>query len=210
MNLGSLAPLAYSLVALFFAMVLPSGANDRGGPIQIPFLRSDRLSWYERMNKLQLLWVASHGVFAISMLAATFMRSPLWAVSFFSVVGFSWAISSRVPYSILSNELCSLHTMEGYEHFLARRQGLVHGLHNVAICLPQIMIMLVMGVFFKATEKNEDLESKTTDEQFLDVALFLRLGSLFSLAAMYYATQLQPVARIPEGLECQYILMEET
>jgi hypothetical protein len=168
------------------------------------------MSWYGCISYPHNLWIASQGIFAISVLGATFVKSPLGVVILLSVVGFSWAISSRVPYSILSSELCSLHPMEDGEHFLARRQGLVHGLHNVAICLPQIIIMLLMGVFFKVTEKNEDSGSRGSDEQFRDVALFLRLGGLLALAATYYATKLGRTTSVQDAYECQQMLMEAT
>ncbi|KAL3707263.1 hypothetical protein TMatcc_005240 [Talaromyces marneffei ATCC 18224] len=207
-DLGSLAPLSYSLVALLVAIVLPSGAYGKKESIKMA--RSEKLSWHESISNPYNLWIASQGVFAISMLGATFAKSPLEAVILFSVVGFSWAISSRVPYSILSNELCSRHPIEDGEQFLTRRQGLIHGLHNVAICLPQIIIMLLMGVFFKITEENGNSGSRASDEQFLDVALFLRLGGLFSLAATYYATKLGRTTSVQDEYECQQILMEET
>lgn len=137
------------------------------------------------------------------------MKVPLEAVILFSIVGFSWAISSRVPYSILSNELRSLRQTEDGEQFLARRQGLVHGLHNVAICLPQIIIMLLMGVYFKITEKNGNSGSRTDDEQFLEVAMFLRIGGLISLFATYYATKLAQIAWVQDESDCQQFLMED-
>lgn len=69
--------------------------------------------------------------------------------------------------------------------------------------------MLLMGIYFKLTEKNGDSGSRTNDEQFLDVAMFLRIGGLFSLFATYYATKLARVAWVQDECDCQQILMED-
>lgn len=121
-DLGSLAPLSYSLVALLVAMILPTGAH--GMRSSIPIARFDRSSWYNFITNPYNLWVASQGVFAITMLGATLVKEPLEAVILFSIVGFSWAISSRVPYSVLSNELRSLDPTEDGEPFFGEETRL--------------------------------------------------------------------------------------
>ncbi|EED19146.1 sucrose transport protein, putative [Talaromyces stipitatus ATCC 10500] len=195
-NMGALAPLVYSIVALLIAIVLPSQTLSTRDSTAT--LGRGPLSWYRIIITPRNLWIASHGVFTIAMLGTFFVRSALGTVLLFSLVGFTWAISSRIPYSLLGDELSRSYSRDNdddgdeEEDSFTTRQGLIHGIHNIAICLPQIIIMLVMGLFWVITEKKTASHDETVEHQkFLGIVWFLRLGGLFSLGAMYYTTKLR-------------------
>lgn len=116
------------------------------------------------------------------MIGTFFVTSQSGNVLLFSMVGISWAITARVPYSLLGDELSrgssrwSDDVAEASDH-----QGLVYGLHNLAICLPQIFMMALMGLAWLFMPTNDDVSG---------VVWFLRLGGLSAFAAAYAATRL--------------------
>lgn len=214
--MGALAPLVYSIAALLIAMVLPSqtlSIRDSTATFGVP-----PVSHYRTITTPRNLWIASHGVFAISMLGTFFVRSALGTVILFSIVGFTWAVSARIPYSLLGDELSRSYARdvddddEGNEEDLfTAKQGLIHGIHNIAVCLPQIIIMLIMGLFWVIAEKKTTSPDGTTEHQkFLGIVWFLRLGGLFSLSAMYHTTKLrQWDHKRVGGIEYDEVPMEE-
>ena len=68
------------------------------------------------------------------------------------------------------------------DNVLSNQSGLIYGVHNFFICLPQFLITLGMGAqwMLSAVEKGSD------DEQDLD--LVLRLDGAFALMAMCIST----------------------
>lgn len=194
--MGALAPLVYSIMALLISVVLPSPILSTSGSTAT--LEPGSLSWYEIITAPRNLWMASHAVFAISMFGTIFIRSAFGTVLLFSFVGFSWAINSRIPYSLLGHELSRSYSYDmdndgrKEEESYTTRQGLIHGIHNMAICLPQVIIMLAMGIVWLITGSDNESHSETAEIQTsLGIVWFLRLGGVFSLCAMYYTTKLR-------------------
>lgn len=190
--MGSLAPLFYSVVALFIAMTLPCQTS-------VTTVESNSSSGHWYLLNPQNLWIVSHGLFAVSMLGTFIVESAMGTVLLFSIVGFSWAITSRVPYSLLGDELSRsrIYTDDEEEDYLADRQGLIYGIHNFAVCVPQVIIMLVMVFFWIFTEEVHGNHGEGRDrdvEEFLGVVWFLRLGGLSALVAMYFAIKLRQCA----------------
>jgi hypothetical protein len=150
------------------------------------------------------------------MIGTVFVRSALGTVILFSLVGFTCAISSRIPYSLLGEELArsrahDYNDDDEAEDYYRTRQGLIHGIHNIAICLPQVIIMLIMGLFWVITEKETVSHNGSVENQkFPDVVWFLRLGGLFSVGAMYYTTKLHQRTQNRVGsIEYDEVHMEE-
>lgn len=115
------------------------------------------------------------------MMGTFFFTSATETVLLFSIVGFSWAVTSRLPYVLLGNEL-SIPPAYWDEEELSASQGLIYGLHNLAICLPQILMIALMGLVW--------LLGKSTDGS-LNVVWFLRLGGVCSFVGAYFATKLE-------------------
>ncbi|KAK1760006.1 major facilitator superfamily domain-containing protein [Echria macrotheca] len=168
---GALAPLSYSTVSLFTALLLPNiSATDTGG-------------WTTILFRPQNLWLVSNLIFGFAMLGTIFVNTATGTVLLFSVVGISWAITHRVPYSLLGDEL-SQESPEGRtQEDLSRSHGLVYGVHYMAICLPQIFIMSVMSVVWMSADM--------TGGSALGVVWFLRLGGVSALLAAYCTTRLE-------------------
>ncbi|KAI4603051.1 hypothetical protein KJ359_005841 [Pestalotiopsis sp. 9143b] len=173
-NLGALTPLLYSAVSIFVTFLWGSQSSDDGASFRI----SDDFALTDRD-----IWVGSHYIFGTAMVGTFFVSSPFGNVLLFSMVGISWAVTARVPYSLLGQELSrgssrwSDDAAEASDH-----QGLVYGLHNLAICLPQILMMALMGVAWLFMPTNDGISG---------VVWFLRLGGLSAFAAAYAATRLK-------------------
>lgn len=168
---GALAPLSYSAVSLLMAFLWTSQSSKDGSVFKF----SNTLSITDRD-----IWIGSHCIFGWSMLGTFFVTSALGTVLLFSAIGISWAVTARVPYSLLGQELSRGSTHLGEED-VSDHQGLIYGLHNLAICLPQILMMALMGLVWLFTQ---------TSDGIVGVVWFLRLGGLSAFAAAYFATRL--------------------
>lgn len=185
---GLLALLVYTTVALVASIVLP-----------VLVTASRRVS-------MRGLWILSQAVFGVSMLGTFLTASSLGTIALFGISGFSWAVSAWIPYALLGAEASSSspraqayelaasaesHADEGKcydgedtgEGCLSNDVGLVYGIHNLAICLPQILVTLAMGV--ERMLAGQTAQDQTGPET--NLAWVFRFAGVFSLVAMYVA-----------------------
>ena len=191
-KVGALTLLVFSTMALFAALLLPTLVSAR------------------KYFTMRHLWITSHGVFGLSMLGTFVIKSTAGTVLLFGIVGYSWAASVWIPYALLGAETSSpLPPRQGPglvttnedgmdeekyrggdgaygddDNDLSRQSGLIFGVHNFFICLPQILITVGMGVQWTLS----GVDKGNGDEQDLDLVWVLRLGGVFALMAMYIAT----------------------
>ncbi|EED20599.1 hypothetical protein TSTA_038100 [Talaromyces stipitatus ATCC 10500] len=121
------------------------------------------------------------------------VHSATGTMILFATVGIIWALNCRIPYSLLGDEL--------YESSpLAERQGLVHGVHNIMICLPQILVTTLMATTWLIAEAERD---------FGGVGWFFRLAGLSAFVALYFTTKVREQDHYDAvGLPEAYILDE--
>ncbi|KAH8899815.1 MFS general substrate transporter [Thozetella sp. PMI_491] len=184
-NMGALAPLVHSTISLSVAALWPSQSFSKVASATSLTARN--------------IWAASNFLFGIAMLGTFFITSALGTVLLFGSVGVGWAVTSRVPYSLLGDEL-SRPSSEWGEEDLSDRQGLIYGIHNLAICLPQIIMMSMMGIIWMSTG---------TKDSSLGVVWFLRLGGLFALIAVGFCTRLDERVEYEKTSEYTAIPLEE-
>lgn len=188
-GIGSLMLLAFSTVALASAVSIPA-----------------LISIHSYLS-IRNFWTASQGLFGFSMLATFIIRSTIGTIWLFSIIGFSWAASVWIPFTLLGAEISArsssnpgvVSAMEDLldeektyhvrnEHGdiedLASRQGLVYGLHNFSICLPQMLITLGMGLHSMLSAAKGSGYAEQDDQ----IVWSLRLGGLFALVAMFLTT----------------------
>ena len=103
------------------------------------------------------------------MLGTFFIHSSLGTLMLFGAVGFSWAVSSRIPFAVLCAE-ASTYTVD-----LPDQLGVIYGIHNLSICLPQIFICL--GTFVTSLVSSEHLN--------FSVVWTLRVGGVCAFVASY-------------------------
>ena len=193
-RVGSLTLLGFSTVALFAAISLPSLVSAR------------------KYFTMRHLWLASQGILGFSMLATFVFTSTMGTVFLFSIVGFSWAASVWIPYALLGAEISpcpsqrqgpgpvsvteNCHDQEKGHHShgeygddvdVSSQPGLIYGMHNFSICLPQMLVTLGMGVQSMLSADN----SNGYNEHDLSVVWVLRLGGCCALVATYLATGIE-------------------
>lgn len=183
-RIGSLVLLTFSAVALFAAIFLPTLAS------------------ISRFFTLRRIWIVTQALFGCSMLATLMFTSTIGLIPLFSLVGIHWAASNWIPFALLGTELSSRRQLSDefdddekyqdptaihgdYQSF-STHPGLIYGLHNLCICLPQILVTMGMGVVSIASDLDQG-------EETWKLAWILRLGGMFSFVAMYLATKLHDV-----------------
>ena len=189
---GLIALLVYSSVSLFSSVALPY------------------LVTFRRLFTMRRLWIASQAIFAISTLGTFITRSSTGTIVLFGIVGFCWAVTAWVPYALLGAETTYLPLPQGnqlevldndqedeYKYHedeeecnevsLSNDAGLVYGIHNLSICLPQILITTGMGLErILAGEKAKDHTDPDSN-----LVIVFRLAGVFALVAMYIARWVQ-------------------
>lgn len=190
-RIGALTLFVFSIIALFAALLLPALVSAR------------------KYFTMRHLWITSHGVFALSMLCTFVIKSTTGTVLLFGTVGFSWAAAVWIPYALLGAQTsCPSPLRQGPDLVtttednvdeekhsggdvaygndnddLSGQSGLIYGVHNFFICLPQLLVTLGMGVQSILSAANEG----SGDEQLGVLVWVLRLSGVFALMAMYIA-----------------------
>lgn len=188
---GILALVVYSSVSLLSAVTLP------------------HLVTFKRLFSMRGLWITSQAVFAISTLSTFITSSSSITTVLFGIVGFSWAATAWIPYALLGaettysplqqgNRLAVLDDSDGddFKYYeddeydegdLSNDAGLVYGIHNFSICLPQILVTLGMGleriIAGQKAKNHSDPDS--------NLVVVFRLAGMFALVAMYIARGVQ-------------------
>ncbi|KAK8086812.1 hypothetical protein PG994_001786 [Apiospora phragmitis] len=194
-DMGALAPVVYSIVSMFAAMVLPRSSLVH---------TTDSRSWFANFCTARGLWVVSQLCFTAAMLGTFFVSSALGTAILFGIVGVSFGINAIVPFSLLGEELSRPPT-HWTETDWSRSHGLVYGLNNLAICLPQILIICLMGI----TWQHQSPESGHGEgNPARDVVWFLRFGGFATLVAAYFVTRLEKRPRQEDVVEYVEIPLE--
>ena len=165
-----------------------------------------------RILSMRGIWVTSQSVFGFCMLGTFMTASTVGTILLFGIVGLSWACSTWIPFALLGEQSWSPHPINKDYKLIAvvavpsgdekdrgndtvcwqrgdwsQHSGLLYGLHNLSICLPQILFDLGMEfqrTLSTASGANDSLPG-------LDVVWPLRLGGVFALLASCIATILQ-------------------
>lgn len=184
--------------SIILPLLIPSGkkdeVNDSGPSWRIPFFK-------ERVGTgltLRRLWLLSHILFAACMLSTLFISTTGAASVMTGIIGIPWAITSWAPWAFIAAEIGQQNTehspqssrhdeasTEGGDTGIAGQAGIVLGLHNVFISLPQIVSSLFSSVVFKLLQKPR---GEPWDES---VAWVMRFGGCVALVAGYLTIALR-------------------
>jgi solute carrier family 45 protein 1/2/4 len=163
---------------------------------------------------LRRTWLLSHLLFALCMLSTFFITSTQVATAVLAIVGISWAVTLWAPFALISAEVAQSaaarqlsRTQQQHHHHLhededededdiesapkieaerpADEAGIVLGLHNVAISLPQIFSTLVSSIIFNALQKPR---GEPWDDS---VGWVMRFGGAAALVAAYLTKTLE-------------------
>lgn len=125
---------------------------------------------------MRKLWMTANSILAVFLVSASFTAVSAPLVLLCGAVGFSWAVSSWVPYALLGAETSlpiddsgrqedAIAPVPEYEcaqrgeastergdnsnkdrKNISKHVGLLYGIHNLAISFPQVVFSLVIGL----------------------------------------------------------------
>ena len=142
------------------------------------------------------------------------VHSSAGGIAVAGIVGVSWALTSWVPYALIALELTGLHSearvrrvkLQAIEESptgqgtleepqdqvvldkLEDQAGVVLGLHNVAICAPQVLSSLISSGIFKITQKDRGIAGDDS------IAWVLRFGGVAALIAAFMTTKIVSIS----------------
>jgi solute carrier family 45 protein 1/2/4 len=143
-RLGSLALSMNSVVSLVAGLV-------------IPFIHKR----VPRISQSQI-WAVSMWIFGFIVFTTCWFSSPSYVVFVVSTLGVSWAVALWIPFSLIG-EYLNVYTNGDY-HLLDDvedstipqdvKPGIVLGIHNVYICLPEFVSTLLSLIIFAFVEED--------------------------------------------------------
>ena len=90
----------------------------------------------------------SHVTFALCMFTTYFISSAAGVTVMMTLVGLAWAITTWAPFTLISMDVSNIRTIESPLLEKENGAGIMIGLLNVAICLPQIVAVIASSVVF--------------------------------------------------------------
>ena len=147
-------------------------------------------SWEPFYSQLTItrLWAMSHIFFTFCILSAILIPTAHGKAAFLGLAGLSWAVTSWVPYAVLGilinlshADLSASSDVVVASPSTTLEPGLVLGLHNVAICLPQIIISFGSGLLWRYRGPADETDTST-------IAMVFTFGAIAALIA-YWLTR---------------------
>ncbi|KAK9466011.1 major facilitator superfamily domain-containing protein [Lipomyces arxii] len=186
---ASLALLLYSITALVTNVTLPfvisesySGAEpQKSSPFRIRWLTLPRS------------WMLSHITFAVAMFSTFFIRTGAQATVMVTLLGIPWAHALWAPFALIAEDISRMKSklrhqqLEEYEH----EAGIIMGVHNVFVSLPQVLSSLGSSILFKFLAKPRGEEDDNS------IVWVFRLSGIGALVAIYLSTKI----KTPDQLE---------
>ncbi|KAF2434845.1 hypothetical protein EJ08DRAFT_581345 [Tothia fuscella] len=182
-RLGSLASLVFAVFALLTNILIPSFVH-RGSCIRESSRASGLFNLPISMNHA---WSISHFLFSFCMFSTFYIRTQTAATVLAAFVGISWALTLWVPFAIIGGEVAvrqekNAKIFEGDIELVEQDQaGVIIGLHNCAISLPQILAALVCGGILWVASKTGSQDG---------VGWVLRFSGCGGLVAGYLAARI--------------------
>ena len=211
-RVGSLSLLVYAIVSLGSNTLLPFFINptysketwrqDSSATRLDRFVHSLQIPWLT----IRRAWLLSHILFAICMALTFFITSAKGGVALAGIVGISWSLTLWAPFALISLDISRLaqqnharlqssRDMAGArgsgqaagkadDGYAEDQAGIVLGLHNVALCAPQVISTLISSAIFNITQRNR---GEAGDDS---VGWVLRFGGLAALVAAFMTTRI--------------------
>ena len=146
---------------------------------------------------LRRLWFISHLLFFALTWLTLFVHNVRSATLLIALIGIPWAVMLWAPFALIGAEICKRERSadvpntdppdeeRSAEQMPAGSAGVILGIHNVAIAVPQVVATLASSAVFHALQKPR---GSVGDES---VAWVLRLGGCAALAAAWLTTAIE-------------------
>ncbi|RDW57828.1 MFS general substrate transporter-30 [Coleophoma crateriformis] len=187
---GLLGMVIFAAISLFASIAVPTlvrpNNHSQHHHSRSPLLSNLLITISTWISSIHHLWMVSHMLYAICMLATMFISSISGTYALVGIAGVCWAVTIWAPYAIISTSLLDSTDIHQNDDGAGSEQrlGTVIGIHNVAIAVPQILAALLCSFVFWMFDGSG---SSLTDDS---IGWVLRLGGLSALAAAILTTRL--------------------
>jgi solute carrier family 45 protein 1/2/4 len=164
---------------------------------------------------LRRAWLCSHVIFATCMFSTLIVRSVAAATAVIGIVGISWALTLWAPFAIISAEVSkrdalrrSRQQTDGSVDMSSDDQagmppnpilwasltteGVILGIHNMAIATPQIIATVGSSIIFKFFQKPRGTPGDKS------ISIVMAAGGLSTLVAAYLTSKIRDEVELPE------------
>lgn len=187
---GTQALLIYSISSLIFNFILPSITQENYQHTSSSSSNSSS-NWFKIPGlTVKRVWCLAHGLYFLLTVFTFWIKTVSQATIFVGLLGFTWAVSQWAPFTLISQEISRIkekkaianntHSSAGqsrqfmnYEH----QAGVVLGVMNVFVSLPQVFASLCSSIIFKLTD--------SADNGGNSIGWVFRFGGLSALVAIY-------------------------
>ncbi|KAJ7050399.1 major facilitator superfamily domain-containing protein [Mycena amicta] len=210
-RLGSRALFFSAVLSLSTNLVLPSFV--RLSPLESNQRNADAKPshWIEIPEGLKIplstLWAWSHLLFGMCMLGTFLVTSVDGATFMIALTGIPWAITQWAPFSLLGEAILTTnHTTapeahedsdeikmedrmalnESSEPNLSSQAGVILGIHNIYVVIPQFLVTILCAVVFAIFDGDTAMDrnaSTANSERPNSVVYIFRLGAVWSFVA---------------------------
>lgn len=194
------------IVAPTFDVTLSSSSSTRSGNSYTARMNAilDRLviPWLT----LSRAWMLSHVMFAVCMWMTLFVRTPAAGTVIVGLIGVPWALTLWAPFALISAEISkrdalrrarqiTREVVDESEENLDDQAGIILGLHNVSIAMPQVIATVGSSLLFKLLQKPRGTPGDDS------VGWVLRAGGLAALMAAYMASRINEEKDVKQALQ---------
>lgn len=215
---GSTALLLHAIVSLVANFLLPYLLTVRL-PVDAA-LYSRFLHRY--LTTVNGLWITGHVIFLTAMVSTFFISTCNQATAFITILGIPWAIALWSPFVIISEEVSRIKAkkvckasasiyeydlqpqaaqqplkqrFETFEH----ESGIILGVHNMFVALPQMISSLMASILFKIFDSNN-----RDDSGAYSLGWVYRFGGLATVVALYLSFQLKDRRHL-DAIDDEYV-----
>jgi len=177
---GSFALLIYSVISLIASFVLPS-AKTIYDNLRSSNTYNDSQAFYRK------IWIISE-VFLALVFFSTIAVSKVWqAIVIISLCGISWAVSMWVPFALIGEYLeiynANQDSKNDDEEENAGNKlssGIILGIHNMYVVLPQFVVTFLSSIFFALIKFME-----ISEDNFDSFGWVLRFGGIGAIISTF-------------------------
>ncbi|KAK9449354.1 major facilitator superfamily domain-containing protein [Limtongia smithiae] len=196
---ASRALLLYSLMSFVANLILPIIITPTylHPELQQEQAQAAAQKWQIKWLTLPRSWMASHVLFVAAMISTFFIRTGAQASVMIMILGIPWAHALWAPFALIAEDIARVKLLlpqsslsplatarkaVKYEH----EAGIIMGVHNVFVSLPQVLSSLASSVLFKFLSKPGRGEENDNS-----IVWIFRLSGLGALVAAYLSTKIK-------------------
>ncbi|KAK9367504.1 major facilitator superfamily domain-containing protein [Lipomyces kononenkoae] len=175
--------LFYSLTSLIANILLPLIIAPSYSNPELEKPSRFRIKWLT----LPRSWMLSHIVFAVAMLSTFFIQTGTQATIMIAVLGIPWAHALWAPFALIAEDIARIKTNVRHPNFerFEHEAGIIMGVHNVFVSLPQVLSSLASSVIFKFLAKPRGEEDDNS------IVWIFRLSGLGAIVAAYLSAKIK-------------------